>query len=103
MKILKELDSYSINDLYEIRNAVSTLITKKEDQDTTPLWIVEDLWNTHAAFREEEFQEAAKKMSELSLAQAKEKPDEDLDLSIRKMNVRNSEVEKYLAKGKNET
>ncbi len=103
MDISKTLKEQSVNELSVLKKEIGELIKKKEAEDTTALWVVEDLWDTFLAFPADQFWQAAQKMSELVLVKAKEKPNTDLSLNIRYAKVRNSEVEKYLAMGTDET
>ncbi|WP_281647937.1 hypothetical protein [Parendozoicomonas sp. Alg238-R29] len=93
----------SLNSLVALKKQIERLIEEKQNEDKTPLWIVEDTWVHYAAYPIDQFDKAVEKMAELTLKQSKVCPNASFSFEISKRSVAKSEVEHYLSLGNDET
>lgn len=90
---LHQLDDSQLDSAIEIANEIKTI---REEEETVHIWVVSGGGLNHAAFEINDYQQAVKTLIKVVEKTAELYPNKRMNLEIRRHEIRESELEKWL-------
>lgn len=96
MSIESYLNNLDYEQLRNARKIAGSLINKKDNENKVTLWMISDDYVNYAAFVTDDYEKAVLRLCDEIKNAAKEAPNDPIELTLRTILVRESEVAVYL-------